>query len=57
MAIVSFFENVVVKDENKIREVRDALDSNIRSFTPAKIDTDEKRQEDIAKKWFSTCKK
>ncbi len=58
MATVSFFQNVVVKDEKKINEVRNALNSNTRPCSEVKnVNTNEDEQKEIAEKWFSSLKK
>lgn len=58
MATVSFFQNVVVEDEDKINEVREAINGNTRPRTEIKkIDADEEKQREIAEKWYSHLKK
>ncbi len=58
MATISFYQNVVVKDEKKIEEVRNALNSSTRPCSEIrKISTSEEEQKEIAKKWYSSLKK
>ncbi|MDE7076912.1 MAG: hypothetical protein K2O62_06285 [Clostridia bacterium] len=58
MATVSFFQNVIVEDKEKISEVRKALNSNTRPYSEIKnFDTNEDKQREIAKKWYSSLKK
>ncbi len=58
MATISFFQNVVVDDEKKINEIRDALNSNTRPCSEIeKITANEDEQNEIAKKWFLNLKK
>lgn len=58
MATVSFYQNVVVKDEKKIEEVKNALNSNARPCSENRnFSTNEEEQKEIAKKWFSSLKK
>lgn len=58
MATISFFQNVVIEDEKKIKEVRNALNSNTRPCSKIKnIDTNDDEQRKIAEKWYSNLKK
>ena len=58
MATVSFYQNVVVKDEKKIEEVKNALNSNTRPCSEIRnFITNEEEQKEIAKKWFLNLKK
>ncbi len=58
MATISFFQNVVVDDEKKINEIRNALNSNTRPCSEIeKITANEDEQNEIAKKWFLNLKK
>lgn len=58
MATVSFFQNVIVEDKEKIKEVRKALNSNTRPCSEIKsIDTNEDKQREIAERWYSSLKK
>ena len=58
MATVSFYQNVVIKDSNKIEEVKNAMKSDEKAYKnvpPAKIDFD--AQKENAEKWCSLLKK
>ena len=58
MATISFFQNVVVDNEKKINEIRNALNSNTRPCSEIeKITANEDEQNEIAKKWFLNLKK
>lgn len=58
MATASFYQNVVIKDKKKIKEIRTALNSSVRPCSEAHITiADEAEQKEIAKKWFSSLKK
>lgn len=58
MATTSFYQNVVIRDKKKIKEIRNALNSSVRPCSEAQsISTDETEQKEIAKKWFSSLKK
>ena len=58
MATISFFQNVVVDDEKKINEIRNALNSNTRPCSEIeKITANEDEHNEIAKKWFLNLKK
>ena len=58
MATISFFQNVVVDDEKKINEIRNALNSNTHPCSEIeKITANEDEQNEIAKKWFLNLKK
>ncbi len=58
MATVSFYQNVVIKDEKKIKEVQNALNSNTKPCSEMRnISTNEKEQKEIAEKWYSSLKK
>ena len=58
MATTSFYQNVVIKDKKKIKEIRNALNSSVRPYSEAQtIIADEAKQKEIAKKWFSSLKK
>ncbi len=58
MPTISFFQNVVIEDEKKINEVRNALNSNTRPCSKIKnIDTNEDEQRKIAQQWYSNLKK
>ena len=51
MATISFFQNVVVDDEKKINEIRNALNSNTHPCSEIeKITANEDEQNEIAKK-------
>ncbi|MDE5799269.1 MAG: hypothetical protein K2H73_09700 [Treponemataceae bacterium] len=58
MATTSFYQNVVIRDKKKIKEIRNALNSNVCPYSEAQtIIADETEQKEIAKKWFSSLKK
>lgn len=58
MATTSFYQNVVIRDKKKIKEIRNALNSSVRPYSEAQsISTNEAEQKEIAKKWFSSLKK
>lgn len=58
MATISFYQNVVVTDKDKIEEIKQAMKSDDKAYKnvpPAKIDFE--AQKENAEKWCSLLKK
>ena len=52
MAIVSFNQNVVVKNKKKIAEIKAAMSSNKKAFSDIKPSIDNSKEKNFVKKWL-----
>ncbi len=58
MAVISFQQNIVITDKDKIEEIKQTMKSDYRPYDnirPAKIDLDAQKKN--AEKWCSLIKK
>ena len=53
MATVSFEQNVVIRDKQKVEEIKRALNQNTSSFTDVKASEKDKPPENASKVWFN----
>ena len=53
MATVSFEQNVVIRDKQKVEEIKRALNQNTSSFTDVKASEKDKLPENASKVWFN----
>ena len=53
MATVSFEQNVVIRDKQKVEEIKRALNQNTSSFTDVEASEKDKLPENASKVWFN----
>ena len=52
MATISFIQDVIIKDEEKITEIKIAMNSDNKAFEDIKHSIDNKREKNFIKKWI-----
>lgn len=52
MATISFIQDVIIKDEEKITEIKIAMNSDNKAFEDIKHSIENKREKNFIKKWI-----
>ena len=52
MATISFIQDVIIKDEEKITEIKIAMNSDNKAFEDIKNSIENKREKNFIKKWI-----